>query len=62
MAVVGFIFGLITWGFDLAPRMLWVKSSFALFQSRIATAFESAIVFFLIPCFITGVELLIDRW
>ena len=62
LAVVGFLFGYVTWILDLAPRMFWVKSPFALFQSRIVTALESAMIFFLIPCFITGVEMLVDNF
>ena len=61
LAVVGFLFGYVTWILDLAPRMFWVKSPFALFQSRIFTALESALIFFLIPCFITGIEMLVDN-
>ena len=62
LAIIGFFFGLITWSFDAAPRLFWIKSPFELFQSRVWAAIESALVFFLIPCFITGIEAIIDRW
>ena len=60
LAVIGFFFGLFTWGLGVVPKLLWIKSPFELFQSRVWTAIDSALVFFLIPSFITGVEMLID--
>ena len=60
LAIIGFIWGLLTWSFDLAPRVFWVKSPFFLFQTRIFTAIESALVFFLTPSFITGLKVLIE--
>lgn len=45
-AVLGLIFGFVSWQYDVAPRMFWVKSRFELFDSRVGAALGSAVTFF----------------
>ena len=53
-AVVGFIFGIIAWKYDVPPRWFWIKSSMDLAGSRFMTAVGYAIQFFFIPAFVIG--------
>ena len=62
LAVVGFIIGLTTWAATVPPRWFWVKSRLDLFESRIYNAFGYALQFFLIPCCITGIMEIVDRF
>lgn len=38
MGGVGLIYGFLTWGYGIAPRMFWVKSSLSLFDLRVGAA------------------------
>lgn len=61
LAVVGFIMGLTTWSEIVPPRWFWVKSPLELFSNRITNAFTCAIQFFLIPCAITGITMIVEK-
>lgn len=60
LSVPGFLFGLFTAGLDIAPKLLWIKSALFIFQTRVWNAIEGALVFFLTPCFISGLEAFIE--
>ena len=60
LAVLGFIVGFSAWGETVPPRWFWVKSRLELFDNRVWNAFSYAFQFFLIPCAITGIIMLVD--
>lgn len=44
---IGFVYGLLTWGFTVPPRLLfWTGSLFGLFEMRLGSAIGSGITFF----------------
>ena len=61
LAVVGLIVGWSSWGLEVPPRWLWVKSKLELFNNRIWNAFSYAFQFFMIPFGITFIVEIINR-
>ncbi len=44
---IGFVYGLLTWGFTVPPRLLfWTGSLFGLFEMRLGSAIGNGITFF----------------
>ena len=44
---IGFVYGLLTWGFTVPPRLLfWTGSLLGLFEMRLGSAIGSGITFF----------------
>ena len=44
---IGFVYGLLTWGFTVPPRLLfWTGSLFGLFEMRLGAAIGNGITFF----------------
>lgn len=47
--VLGFLFGMLAWHYDVPPRWFWVKSRLELFDNLIGSAFGYGLSFALIP-------------
>ena len=58
--IVGFIFGIIAWKYDVPPRWFWVKSKVGLFDTLIGGAFSYGLRFAFIPFAILGIMAIIE--
>lgn len=45
LLIVGFIFGIFTYDYDMPPRWLWVKTPLEIFNFRIANGVNNALLF-----------------
>lgn len=48
-AIIGLIFGGISWGYGVPPRWFWAKSKLDLFDNLVVSSLKCAYTFFLIP-------------
>lgn len=46
MGGIGLVYGFATFGFNVAPRMFWVKSKVGIFDMRVGAAFGYGLAFF----------------
>ena len=58
--IVGFIFGIIAWKYDVPPRWFWVKSQVGLFETLIGSAFSYGLRFAFIPFAVVGIGVIAE--
>ena len=58
--IVGFIFGLVAWKYEVPPRWFWIKSKTGLFENYVGSAFGYGFKFAFIPFAILGIMVIVD--